>query len=164
MAAGSVACYHRCFHLGGLRWGPAVDRGVAGVKRLAGGGGVVAGGEEVRVHPQGDAWVGVSKLAADEYDMEAAGDEKGGVGVAQAVEGQLARRMKVGGLDGSAEGFADRGRSSVRAHAGSQRRSPRALCGDWQANAGATCSQVRVPGLPRAWRPRSLAGRAVGGG
>ena len=108
--------------------------------------------------------LGVAELAADEYDMEAAGDEKGGVGVAQAVEGQLARRMKVGGLDGSAEGFADRGRSSVRAHAGSQRRSPRALCGDWQANAGATCSQVRVPGLPRAWRPRSLAGRAVGGG
>jgi hypothetical protein len=64
---------------------------------------VVAGGKQVRVDLQGDAGVGVAELAADEDDIEAAGDPEGGEGVAEAVEDQLAGRMRSSGLDAYAQ-------------------------------------------------------------
>jgi hypothetical protein len=59
----------------------AVDRGVACVEGDACGCGVVGLLEEVRVHVERDAGVGVPELVADEDDVQPAGDQQRGEAV-----------------------------------------------------------------------------------
>jgi hypothetical protein len=61
---------------------------------------------EVGVDLEGDVWVGVAELAADEHDVETTGDEQRGVAVAERVEPESAGRGDACVVDCRAEVFA----------------------------------------------------------
>jgi hypothetical protein len=68
---------------------------------------VVGSVEQVRVHLERDARVGVSELAGDEDDVHPLGDQERGEAVPERVEREPAGRLESGPLDGVAEAVAD---------------------------------------------------------
>jgi hypothetical protein len=100
-----LACYHSRYHTSGLAVTPAVDRRVAGVRapraRWRRGRGRQTGASRPARLCRDGRW---PSWPADEYHVQATGDQEARKRVAEAVEGQPAGRVQLGGLDRLAEG------------------------------------------------------------